>query len=161
MTTYTMTSKKGMTGGKPFLIKTSQDIESFEADDVTLASTVTDVEKTDDYDTPGKLTGTLVKTTIPADGLFLNGNQFWYSTGKSTAKAFRCWFELGAVLDKETDFSSRIFLNFTDETTGISLTPSLSLRGEGSMYTLDGRQIQRSMLKKGVYVRNGKKMIVK
>ena len=157
-----MTSKKGMTGGKPFLIKTGKDIDSFEADDVTLFDAVTDVAKADDYDTPGKLTGTLVKTTIPTDGLFLNGNQFWYSTGKSTAKAFRCWFELGAVLDKETDFSSRIFLHFDDsETTGISLIPSPSLRGEGSMYTLDGRQIQRSTLRKGVYVRNGKKMIVK
>jgi hypothetical protein len=162
MTTYTMTAKKGMTGGKPFLIKTSKDIESFEADDVTLANTVSAVEKADGYDTPGKLTGTLVKTLIPADGLFINGEKFWYSTGKSMAKAFRCWFELGAVLDKETDFGSRIFLSFDEsETTGISLTPNASLRGEGNIYTLDGRKIQRSTLRKGVYVKQGKKVIVK
>ena len=48
------------------------------------------------------MTGTLVKTTIPADGLFLSDNKFYYSAGKTNIKAFRCWFELDAVLDKST-----------------------------------------------------------
>ena len=55
--TYTMTSKKSMTGGKPFLIKTSKNITSFVADDVTLFNAVTDVFKSDEYDTAGKFTG--------------------------------------------------------------------------------------------------------
>ena len=76
LSTYTMTAKKGMTGGKPFFIKTSRDIESFEADDCTLAAAVTDVTKADEYKTSGKFTGSLVKTTIPEDGLFLNSNKF-------------------------------------------------------------------------------------
>ena len=47
--TYTMNTKKGMTGGKPFLIKTSHDIEGFEADDVTLCADVEAVAKRDEY----------------------------------------------------------------------------------------------------------------
>jgi len=86
LATYTMGSKKGMTGGKPFLIKTSKKIESFQADEVTLVDEVTDVKKADAYETSGKFTGTLVTSTIPADGLFINDNKFWYSTGKPKLK---------------------------------------------------------------------------
>ncbi len=50
-TEYTMTARRGMTGGKPFLIKTSKDITEFDADDCTLAGAVTDVEKSDEYGT--------------------------------------------------------------------------------------------------------------
>ena len=164
LTSYTMTAKKGITGGKPFMIKTSQDITSFQADDVTLFRAVTDVNKSDEYDTPGTFTGTLVKTTIPADGLFLSGNQFWYSTGKTNVKAFRCWFELGAVLDKETDFGSRIMLNFENEPTGISTTPNPSYQGgdrKGVYYSVDGRKVNGQPAQRGLYIKNGKKMVVK
>ena len=158
LSAYTMTAKKGMTGGKPFFIKTSKDIESFEADDVTLFREITDVSKADEYDTPGKLTGTLVKSKIPADGLFISDNKFWYSTGNTNVKAFRAWFELGAVLDKDTDFGSRISMVFDDDTTtGISsLSPSLSQR-EGAVYDLQGRRVDEPKAK-GIYIVNGKKI---
>lgn len=160
LNTYTMGTKKPMTGGKPFLIKTSTDIESFEADDVTLCAAVTDVVETDEFDTSGKMTGTLVKSVIPADGLFISDNKFWYSTGNTNVKAFRCWFELGAVLDKETDFGARVFLNFEDEgTTGIinhsKTTDNIS------WYTLDGRKLDKKPTAKGVYVRDGRKVVIK
>ncbi len=157
LSAYTMTAKKGMTGGKPFFIKTSKDIESFEADDVTLFREITDVSKADEYDTPGKLTGTLVKSKIPADGLFISDNKFWYSTGNTNVKAFRAWFELGAVLNKDTDFGSRISMVFDDDTTtGISLSPSLS-QGEGAVYDLQGRRVDEPKAK-GIYIVNGKKI---
>ena len=158
LSAYTMTAKKGMTGGKPFFIKTSKDIESFEADDVTLFREITDVSKADEYDTPGKLTGTLVKSKIPADGLFISDNKFWYSTGNTNVKAFRAWFELGAVLNKDTDFGSRISMVFDDDTTtGISsLSPSLS-QGERAVYDLQGRRVDEPKAK-GIYIVNGKKI---
>ena len=159
LTTYTMSARKGMTGGKPFFIKTSKVINSFEADDVTLVAAVSDVEKTDEYDTPGKLTGTLVKSVIPADGLFINDNKFWYSTGKTNVKAFRCWLELGAVLGKDTDFGARVTLHFDDsDATGIeNVNDNLN---DNRYYDLQGRRVAHSV-KKGLYIRNGKKEIVK
>ena len=53
--------------------------------------------------------------------------------------------------------------------TGISLTPSPSPTGEGSIYDLLGRKvgqrsefgIQNSELKKGLYIINGKKVVIK
>lgn len=157
-TTYTMTAKKGITGGKPFLIKTSREITSFEADDCTLAGSVTDVEKSDEYETSGKFTGSLVKTIVPADGLFIADNKFWYSTGKTNIKAFRGWFELGAVLDKETDFGVKLNFVLDNNPTAID-----SIDGElrnGQIYDLGGRKISKPT-QKGIFIVNGKKVAVK
>lgn len=156
--TYTMTTKKGLTGGKPFLIKVTEDVDGFDADDVTLVSSPTDVVKADEYETSGSFVGTFVKTTVPADGLFLTGNNFWYSVGKSEVKAFRAWFELGAVLDKETDFGSRIMLNIIDEATGISTPPTgASLTNSEEVYNLNGQRVSKTG--RGIYIVNGKKVI--
>jgi len=164
---YTIPARGNLAGGTPVFIKTSKDItEPFQLDNVTLTEGVKDVESADaDYDIPGKFTGTMVKSVIPADGLFLNGNKFWYSTGKTNVKAFRCWLELGAVLDKETDFGARILLNFLDdETTGIQDNKRESINNK-HYYDIQGRRIngQSSMgngqMKKGVYIVNGKKVI--
>ena len=162
--TYTMTARKNMTGGKLFLIKTAKDMESFEADEVTLANAVTDVSKADEWGTNGKFTGSLVKTIVPENGLFINDNKFWYSTGLTNIKAFRGWFELGAVLNKNTDFSAKIAFFIDNEETSIEgLTKGARLDGTG--YTLNGQLVGRNLsdknLQKGVYIRNGKKFVVK
>jgi len=154
-TDYTMTPKKGMTGGKPFLIKTSQDITTFEAEDVTLADAVTAVSKSDEYDTAGKFTGTLIKSTVPADGLFIAGNKFWYSTGATAIKAFRGWFELGAVLDKETDFGVKMAFIDGVET---RISDMGNRESNGQMFDLSGRRVTRTQ-HKGVYVIDGKKVV--
>jgi hypothetical protein len=164
LTPLTMTGKKGMTGGKPYMIKTSQDITTFQADDVTLIDAVTDVQGADDYDTAGKLTGSLVATTIPADGLYVSDNKFWYSAGQTSVKAFRCWFELGAVLDQETDFGARVYLAFEDETTGIKAIDNFTISQSDNCYDLSGRKIVKSSngkMPKGLYIVNNKKVVVK
>ena len=47
-----------------------------------------------------------------------------------------------------------------DQATGIeSLTPALS-EGEGAWYSLDGKKLQQKPTKKGIYIVNGKKMVV-
>lgn len=158
LSAYTMTSRKTMTGGKPFVIKTSKDIESFEADDVTLTDAVSDVTKTDDFDTAGKMTGTLVKSTIPNDGLFVSGDKFWYSTGQTAVKAFRCWFALGVVLDKETDFSAPAYFMFDDEPTGIGNVQRETV-SDDRYYNLNGQRVENPT--KGLYIKNGKKVMIK
>ena len=155
---FTMTPKKGMTGGKPFLIKTSKNIESFQADEVTLFDAVTDVIQRDENDTPGKFTGSLVKSVIPEDGLFLSDNTFWYSSGKTNIKAFRCWFEFGAVLDKNTNFDARMELNFVDSTPIHSL---LVGGDDDSWYTLNGMKLNKKPTVEGIYIHHGEKIIIK
>ena len=152
---YTMTAKKGMTGGKPFLIKTSKDITGFEAEECSLVSAVTDVTKTDEFDTEGKFTGTLVKSVVPADGLFINNEKFYYSTGQSNIKAFRGWFELGAVLNRETDFGVKMVVDgFETKVEGLGVKDAA-----GNVYDLSGRKVSKAQ--RGVYIVNGKKVLVK
>ena len=99
-----------------------------------------------------------MKTKIPADGLFLSNNQFWYSTGATNVKAFRCWFEFEAVLDKETDFGARIFLDFNNgESTGVKNIYSPT--GSGKYYNLRGQEVKSPA--KSIYVKDGKKVIIK
>lgn len=164
-TKFTMTAQKGMTGGKLFLIRTSGDVEQFTADDVKLAAAVTEVEKSDEFDVSGKFTGSLVKTVVPEDGLFISDNKFWYSVGKTNIKAFRGWFELGAVLDKETDFGAKkVTFDIDGDATRIE---GLSRDGveDGAIYTLGGQLVGKDVridqLPKGVYIINGKKRVVK
>lgn len=153
---YTMGAKKSMTGGKPFLIKTSMDITDFTADDVTLFDAITDVVKADEFETAGKFTGAFTKTVVPADGLFINNEKFYYSTGKTAIKAFRGWFELDAVLDKETDFGVKMFIDgFETKVEGVSVR-----NASGTIYDLSGRRVSRPQ-KSGVYIVNGKKAVLR
>jgi len=158
-TTYTMTAKKGMTGGKLYLIKTSADIESFDADEVSMVSNVTDVTTTDEFDKGGKFTGSFVKTTVPADGLFLSGNNFYYSTGKTLIKAFRGWFELEEVLGKDTDFGVKLVVDGLPT----NISDMQFVNANGAIYTIDGKKMNNDVnrLPKGIYIIDGKKVAIK
>ena len=157
-TKLTLGARSQLGAGKPYLIKTTKDITDFNVDDVQIINTVTNVNNEDQYKTDGSFVGTLVKTKVPADALFISGKQFWYSKGDRETKAFRGWFALGAVLDKETtDFSSRVTINFIDDdVTGITSTKTNN--GE-EIYTLSGQRVNKAG--KGVYIVNGKKVIKK
>ena len=125
---------------------------------------VTNVSKSDEYETPGVFTGSLVKTKVPADGLFIYEDKFYYSAGSTNIKAFRGWFELGAVLDKETDFGANVRFVVDDEVTDIEGVPSAADE-TGAVYTLNGQLIGKDIdvksLPKGIYIMNGKKVSVK
>ena len=158
--TYTLSTKNSLKGGKPYLIKTSATIETFDADEVTMAASVTDVNQADEYETAGKFTGSFVKTKVPADGLFIRDNQFLYSTGETILKGFRGWFDLGAVLDKETDFGVKMMIDGfdTDGIQGIQLVNT-----NGGVFTIDGKKLNSDVTKlpKGVYIIDGKKVAIK
>ena len=156
---YSIPSRGNLAGGTPILIKTSEDIiDPFQLDNVTLTSGITEQTASDEYGTSGKFTGTLVKTKVPADGLFISNNKFYYSTGNTNIKAFRGWFELGAVLNRETDFGVKFNFILDNNPTAIQLTDGNA--GDGTVYDLGGRKITKPQ-QRGVYVVNGKKVMVK
>ena len=153
---YSIPVRGNLAGGTPVLIKTSKDINEIKLDQVTMTGGVLNEEKTDEYGTPGKFTGTLIKTTVPANCLFLNSNKFYYSTGNTKIKGFRGWLELGAVLNQETDFGVKLVIDDSETTIeGLSI-----LDADGSLYDLSGRKVSKTG-KYGVYIVNGKKVIVK
>ena len=152
--------RNGIPGGKPLLIKVSDDIESFEVDNVNIINTVTDAVKEDEVNgLSGKLTGTYIKTKVPANGLFISDDKFWYSKGKTNIKAFRCWFELEAVLGEETEFGARVTLNFDDSgSTGIKDNNREAVTNN-RYYDLQGRRIAQPA--KGLYIHNGRKEVIR
>ncbi len=155
-------SRQGIVAGKPYLIKTQKDIESFELDGVVLGSTTPTEQSMFDSEPyyNGVLYGTFVKKTVPDNGLFISNNQFWYSTGKTSIKAFRCWFELEAVLN-HSEAESRISMNFLDDnSSNINEINSRDSETGYPVYDIMGRKVY-SQLKKGLYIENRKKKIVK
>ena len=164
-TSYTIPARGGkLEGGTPVLVMTNNDVtEPFELDGVTLTDVVKEESAADEYGTQGKFVGSFVKTVVPRDGLFIAENKFWYSTGQTNIKAFRGWFELGAVLDKETtDWGGAKISFFVDDMPasidGIGMNDNQELKG--SVYTVGGQlvgtDVKMNQLKKGVYIKDGK-----
>ena len=162
--TYTMTARKPMVACTPYLIKVSSDIESFTAEEITISSTTVSPQSGKDADeVVGNYTGSFVKTIVPEDGLFISNEKFYYSVGKTNIKAFRGWFELGAVLDKETSFGVKLNVMVDGEETAIDDLRVIETKG--AVYTIDGKFIGRDVdlkkLQKGIYVIDGKKVAIK
>lgn len=163
--TYTIPNRGKLEGGTPVLVKTTKDIkEPFQVDQVTLTDDIKDETKSDEYGTTGKFTASLVKTVVPEDGLFIAGNKFYYSTGKTQLKAFRGWFELDAVLGKDTDFGAKIGFYIDGEPTSIEGISVRAPMQKGAVYTVGGQYVGKDVderqLPKGVYICDGKKYVV-
>lgn len=156
--TYTLSEENVLTAGKPFLIKTSKSMEGFDVSNVKISNSLIPTE-TDDNGIQGKFVGTFVNTKVPANALFINNGQLWYSKGKSVVKAFRGWFELGAVLGQEGHFSARLQINVDGETTAIGEIDRARNVANGNVYNLSG--LRSSKAGGGVYIIDGKKYVKK
>ncbi|MCR5152103.1 MAG: hypothetical protein K6A98_02980 [Prevotella sp.] len=104
-------------------------------------------------------------------------NLLHYPNAAMSINAFRAYFQLNNGLTAGEPGSSngvRFMLNFGDENTentGIISIENSKLKienGSGAVYDLQGRRVassifnlQSSMLKKGVYIINGKKRVIK
>ena len=144
--------------GKPYLVKVAANTDLSTAPFTGAIVSKDAVTIPTDY---ADFIPTLGKTTIDGvaadDVLFVAaGNTLKNpSTIPTDMKGFRAYFLLKNVPTEARGFA----LNLGDESTGIeSLTASPM--GEGSIYTLDGRRIGKAA-QKGVYIQNGKKVIIK
>ncbi|MCR5819229.1 MAG: MBG domain-containing protein, partial [Prevotella sp.] len=82
-----------------------------------------------------------------------NGKEFVRMVVSGTLAANRCWLEIA--------HTSAAAIRICEQTTDIrSLTPALS-DGEGDWYDINGRKLSGKPSQKGLYVRNGKKVVVK
>lgn len=154
----------GFSGNYPYLIKISKDVTEFTVDGVNIDPDEDNavIEYTNGKNGNKKVVyGTCkgiyqANTTVPENSLFLSGNQFWYSTGKTKMKAFRAYFTLQDIL---TDKSVGARINITDdETTGIKEVHG-NTNVDGT-YDLQGRKVEEPT-NKGLYIVNGKKVVKK
>lgn len=157
---------EGFYGNYPYLIRTSKDITEFE---VTTSITPDEKNTVAEYDNGRtgknrKVYGSFIGTyhagdVIPAKGLFLSSNKFYYSTGSTKLKAFRGYFQFNDVLSDVEDIAEVKFAFYLDgiETRVNELVPALE---DESIYDLSGRKVSRPQ-KSGVYIVNGRKALIK
>ena len=143
----------------PYIIKVSSAITSFTADAVNIdPEEEPSVQVGKKKAEKGFLTGTYVANfTVPEDNLFLSGGKFWYSKGKTKMKAFRAYFEFADVLASVEGSSAPVFISFDGETTGIKNVEQTT--GDNKYYNLNGQYVENPG--KGLYIQNGKKVIIK
>ena len=144
----------------PYIIKVSTKVTEFTVDGVDINPEDEPVVQVGKKSSErGYMYGTYVVTTVPEENLFLSGNQFWYSTGKTMTKGLRGYFKFRDVLDAYYDAAeagARITMTFGDNTqTGISQTKNYE-PSTMNYYDLQGRRIVKPG--KGLYILNGKKV---
>lgn len=148
----------------PCIIKVSQDITSFSVKGITIEEpeeepTVATVKRTRKQ--WSELIGTYVaQTEVPENTLFINGNKFYYSDGTIKMKGYRAYFDFYDVLTKIEEGSGvKMFFDSDDEEDGIKGIDQ-EVRTKDDIYDLSGRKISQR-LQQGIYIVNGKKVIVK
>lgn len=143
----------------PYIIKVSSAITSFVVDGVVVAPADKERNRRTSLGSGSYFVGNYVsQTAVPEFCLFLSGNKFWYSLGDTKIKAFRGYFDLKDVLtDVEDTYGSRIIMSF-DEATGINTIEHSSFTID-RYYDLQGRSVEAPG--KGIYLKNGKKVVVK
>ena len=157
-------AEDGLMANYPYIIKTSKNITEFmvtsviEPDEENAVAEFTNGRNGSRKEVYGTFYGTLkAGGKVPANCLFLNGGEFWYSTGQINIKAFRGYFEFVDVLASLETAASNVKMVFRGETTGIKdITVETA---NDDMYDLQGRRIVNP--DKGVYIKNGKKVVVK
>ena len=156
------TSVTEMEAHHPYIIKVSSPKSEFSVSSVTITTGEPTINRGNATNYK-KIVGTYsTETTIPDGGLYLMDNKFKYSQGTSKLKAFRAYFDFFNKLEGyKTASAPAITLDVDGISTGIS---SATLDDKAGMtnekyYTVQGLQV--SQPKRGLYIVNGKKMIVK
>ena len=112
----------------------------------------------------GGFKGTLTGTTIAAssasqNNYALNGTAFVWVKNSIAVGANKCWLEVptGVLAAR------RLTITFGDgNTTGIDAIDNGQLiMDDGDWYDLNGRKLNKKPTKKGVYIQNGQKVVIK
>ena len=107
--------------------------------------------------------GTLASTKIPASDAtysyyaYNNGGLVKITTNAATLPAFRAYFKVETAAINNA--SRSIGISFDDESTGISSIQETPCLMQNDVYDLQGRRVAKP--EKGLYVVNGKKVVIK
>lgn len=154
--------------GKPYLVKwtAGTNVENPEFNGVTISA-----QKANVTTTYADFVGIYAPISIGADGdntkLFVGANdKLHYPNGAMNFNAFRAFFSLnGLFVGNESGSGiNNCVLNFGDGTNAVrdlsNLNSQISNSSDG-WFMLDGRQIIGKPSVKGIYVCNGRKVVVK
>ena len=118
------------------------------------------VDAADNVQAATAFKGTLTETTIPAStstmsNYALNGKQFVWVKEALPVAANKCWLEI----PNSANAAPAMTIVF-GEATGIGVIDN-GQRTSGDWYDLNGRKLNGMPTKKGVYINNGRKVVVK
>jgi hypothetical protein len=91
--------------------------------------------------------------------LYLKSNLLWYPTAAINVNAFRGYFELASPLS-----ASKFELVFEEGTTGfrpIDNISSAKSKENDQWYSVDGRRLNAKPTTKGIYINNGRKVVMR
>ena len=144
----------------PYIIRVNKEIISFDVDGVNVDPAERERNRRKTLGSGSYFVGNFVsQTEVPEFCLFLSGNKFWYSIGETKIKAFRGYFDLkDALTSVEDAYSSRIVMSFDNTTTGINEVVNRKSTND-IYYDLQGRRVAKPG--KGLFVKDGKKVIIK
>ena len=102
--------------------------------------------------------GYYAKGNIDEGEFFISSNQFWLNEnyGDNTIKAFRSTFVIDATLSE--DAASRITMSFEEKATDIN-DINVADDSADEYYNLQGQRVDTPA--KGVFIKGGKKILVK
>ena len=101
--------------------------------------------------------GVYTETTLENNWLYIKDSKFKYSTGTSKVRPYRAYFRFRDFTDA---MHSRSIIIVEDGATGIRLIDGAQADG-GDWYDLSGRKLSGKPASKGVYIQNGKKVVIK
>ena len=145
------------TANYPYIIRTTKNITEFTITTSIKTNNVLEVYKSGKK-TLGQFIGTYeAGTLVPDQSLFLNGNKFWYSVGNTKIKAFRAYFTFVDVLSSLNGAAVKLYVG--NDETGIDEMENVKCKMDNAIYDLSGRHVNKAI--KGIYIVNGKKIVVK
>ena len=146
-TTLQFSNVTSMNANEPYMIKVASDFDAASINGATIVE-----------GTPSKTVGTVTfqgvyeAGNIPAGAFFVSGNQLYQaSDATNTIKPFRAYF----VSDSN---ASALTLDFGD-VTAITNTNRTNDTNNGEVYNLAGQRVAQPT--KGLYIVNGKKVVIK
>jgi len=143
--------RENISGGTPYLLKIDRDLVNPIFHKVVITASTPQKVTHDGY----SLVGTFGPTDLKTDGtnVFLGTDNVLYkpAEGSNILKGIRAYFEI------PSGASARISMDDSDEATGIKTLKSNV--DENKVYNLHGQQVSRTA--KGLYIINGKKIILK
>lgn len=150
--------------GKPYIIKWTDggNRTNLKFSNVTIYNDFKEV--TTDYVT---FTGFFSPVSLKANDksvLYLGGdNKLYYPSAAKTVNACRAVFALNGLTAGEPSADARAFvLNFGDESTGITTTNYTNdTNTDGAWYDMQGRRLSGKPSQHGIYIKNGKKVMIK
>lgn len=156
--------------GKPYLIKWENTGATLTQDDLVFSSVTihsTPVDVTTDYvDFVGIFSPEVIYDEESQTKLYVGAdNTLYYPTSEGFAvNSCRAYFQLkeGLVAGEPSTPGSCVFnLDFGDEATGISELRNFGQNAQAdAWYTLDGRRLSTKPATSGIYVKNGKKVVI-